>query len=89
LFFLTGIWCFFVFSIGERSGAPSANQAPPLIAFSDKKLGMGIDSRQSPPKAVVDSSPLQPQMDKNKECKYNNQLINTNYKLFESQLLIL
>lgn len=27
------------------------------------------DPRQSPPKAIVDSSPLQPQMDKNKECK--------------------
>lgn len=26
--------------------------------------------RQSPPKAIVDSSPLQPQMDKNKECKW-------------------
>lgn len=25
--------------------------------------------RQSPPKAIVDSTPLQPQMDKNKECK--------------------
>lgn len=28
------------------------------------------DPRQSPPKAIVDSSPLQPQMDKNKECKF-------------------
>lgn len=28
------------------------------------------DARQSPPKAIVDSSPLQPAMDKNKECKF-------------------
>jgi len=27
------------------------------------------DARQSPPKAIVDSSPLQPAMDKNKECE--------------------
>lgn len=29
----------------------------------------GYDPRQSPPKAIVDSSPLQPAMDKNKECE--------------------
>lgn len=27
------------------------------------------DTRQSPPKAIVDSSPLQSAMDKNRECK--------------------
>lgn len=32
--------------------------------------GVMDDQRQSPPKAVVDSSPLQPQINKNKECKY-------------------
>lgn len=30
-----------------------------------------MNIRQSPPKAIVDSSPLQPVMDRNKECKFS------------------
>lgn len=37
-----------------------------LLAIDD----MTSRRQQSPPKAVVDSSPLQPAMDRNKECKY-------------------
>lgn len=43
------------------------NFAPPLIATD-----MTSRRQQSPPKAVVDSSPLQPAMDRNKECKFLN-----------------
>lgn len=43
---------------------------------SDEKLSHTtvenvVDSRQSPPKAIVDCSPLQPAINKNKEGKNN------------------
>lgn len=37
------------------------------ISSDDGANSDGYDARQSPPKAIVDSSPLQPAMDKNKE----------------------
>lgn len=41
-----------------------------LGSSDDGNLSDFYDPRQSPPKAIVDSSPLQPAMDKNKECEY-------------------
>ena len=47
-----------------------------LVSSSDDGTNSdNYDSRQSPPKAIVDSSPLQPAMDKNKECKYAKEKI--------------
>ncbi|XP_055376874.1 serine-rich adhesin for platelets [Condylostylus longicornis] len=44
----------------------SSSGASSLVAESPDGVSE-YDSRQSPPKAVIDSSPLQPQLDKNKE----------------------
>lgn len=61
----------FVIFTGEHSKTSSSvnqtgtsNTTPGLVRMTDDI------QRQSPPKAIVDSTPLQPQMDKNKECKY-------------------
>lgn len=62
----------FYFS-GDSLGNTSAPSGQPLLSVDDASnttLTNSMTSRQSPPKAVVDSSPLQAQMDKNKECKY-------------------
>lgn len=57
---------------------PQIGSEPPRLhivdSFSfDGTGGGGISSstnrQTSPPKAIVDSSPLQPAMDRNKECK--------------------
>ncbi|GAB0088537.1 uncharacterized protein DMENIID0001_029860 [Sergentomyia squamirostris] len=45
---------------GERSASTSTDN-------TSSSLTSGLNTRHSPPKAVVDSSPLQPAMDKNKE----------------------
>ena len=59
---------FFVFFLGEQRLNASF-----LGGSSDDGTNSDFyDPRQSPPKAIVDSSPLQPQMDKNKECKWND-----------------
>ncbi|XP_059613181.1 myocardin [Phlebotomus argentipes] len=47
---------------GERSANTSAS-----TDNTSSSLTSGLNTRHSPPKAVVDSSPLQPAMDKNKE----------------------
>ncbi|XP_037906831.1 myocardin-related transcription factor A isoform X1 [Hermetia illucens] len=54
---------------GDRLGNPSASTGPSLFGTDGSNTTMTncYDSRQSPPKAIVDSSPLQPAMDKNKE----------------------
>ena len=46
-----------------------------FLESSDAGSPNSYDSRQSPPKAIVDTSPLQPAMDKNKECKLNEMLL--------------
>lgn len=57
---------------GDRqTKTSSVNSGPPPLSLSDNFHTLsGMESRQSPPKAIVDSSPLQPAMDKNKECEY-------------------
>lgn len=50
----------------------NANQNLGTIDLASSLLATDMTSRRqtSPPKAVVDSSPLQPAMDRNKECKF-------------------
>ncbi|XP_037048918.1 myocardin-related transcription factor B-like isoform X2 [Bradysia coprophila] len=55
---------------GDSLGNSAAPSGQPLLSVEDASnttLTNSMTSRQSPPKAVVDSSPLQAQMDKNKE----------------------
>lgn len=51
----------------------NSNSNPPISIFDFGNIADGgMDSRESPPKAIVDATPLQAAMDKNKECMYNN-----------------
>lgn len=49
-----------------------------------------VDTRQSPPKAIVDCSPLQPAISKNKEGTFNspNALIITNRWRMVNEIII-
>lgn len=55
---------------------------------SDEKLSHTtvenvVDNRQSPPKAIVDCSPLQPAINKNKEGKFTFQLCGIAHALID------
>lgn len=65
------IICFGI--LGDGLVNSSAQNGRPLLDVEDVLVGASFTNamniRQSPPKAVVDSSPLQPAMDRNKECE--------------------
>lgn len=59
--------------IGNQHRSSPTNTVPPLLGTVeciDASLITVSNTRQSPPRVVVDRSPLQPAMDKNKECKF-------------------
>lgn len=69
MFCENNLYFIFFFLLTIPSGEQRLN-ASFLAGSSDDGTNSDFyDPRQSPPKAIVDSSPLQPQMDKNKECK--------------------
>lgn len=72
-FDVTGKLKIFFLFLGDGVVNSTAPLGRPLLDIEDVVIGTtfsnAMNIRQSPPKAVVDSSPLQPAMDKNKECK--------------------
>lgn len=66
--------CVFVCVLGDGLVNSSAQNGRPLLGVEDVLVGASFTNamniRLSPPKAIVDSSPLQPAMDRNKECEY-------------------
>lgn len=56
---------------------PTSSSEPPQLHIVDQfSFDAASSTRQtSPPKAIVDSSPLQLAMDKNKECEYHGEFI--------------
>lgn len=64
---------FFFYVVGNQHTSSPSNTVPPLLGTVesiDASLITVSNTRQSPPRVVVDRSPLQPAMDKNKECKF-------------------
>lgn len=58
---------FYVFFFAVAGNSP---ESPSLSIIHLPNISNGVmDSRESPPKAIVDATPLQAAMDKNKECK--------------------
>lgn len=63
----------FLYVLGNQHTSSPSNLVPPLLGTVDSidaSLITVSNTRQSPPRVVVDRSPLQPAMDKNKECKF-------------------
>lgn len=63
----------FFYVVGNQHTSSPSNTVPPLLGTVesiDASLITVSNTRQSPPRVVVDRSPLQPAMDKNKECKF-------------------
>lgn len=58
--------------VGHHTGNASDSNTIPIFSLDNITNG-GMDLRESPPKAIVDATPLQAAMDKNKECKYIRQ----------------
>jgi hypothetical protein len=57
------------------TGNPCDTNSIPIISLDINTIAnVVMDPRESPPKAIVDATPLQAAMDKNKECTYLNRV---------------